>query len=176
MCLDTTSATNVSSSNATAAIGTAMDSENPSLDRLRHKPVFLIPYAAHDGPHAGATDCLFLSLGWAQYDPRSASLKALRYSGSKWSRQSEELPLHRAVDLVIVLARAIRHMLGPHLNTVDFPAHTFENQVQGMVIEAGGDTVAEGDAFGREITSELVRRRLGELRDVLNELHTEGKI
>jgi hypothetical protein len=154
-----------------------MDDDSPNLERVKHKPVFLVPYAGYDGPYAGATDCLFLSLGWAQYDPRSASLKTLRHSGSKWSRQSEEIPLHRAVDLVIMLAHAMRSMLGPHLNTINFPAGTFENQTAGVLIQSGAvSSVAEGEAFGREMTSKLVRRRLSKLRDVLNELHKRGII
>jgi hypothetical protein len=154
-----------------------MDAESPNLDRLKHQPVFLVPYAGYDGPYAGATDCLFLSLGWAQYDPRSASLKTLRHSGTKWSRQSEEIPVHRAVDIVILLAHAIRSMLGPHLNTINFPADSFENQPTGVLIQSGAvSSVAEGEAFGREITSELVRRRLGKLREVLDQLHDAGEI
>jgi hypothetical protein len=43
----------------------------------------LVPYAGFDGPYAGATDCLFLFLGWAQHDPLSGSSKTLRHSGSK---------------------------------------------------------------------------------------------
>jgi hypothetical protein len=155
-----------------------MDDEPPTLDRLKHRPVFLVPYAAYDGPHAGATDCLYLSLGWAQYDPRSASLKTLRHSGSKWSRQSEEIPLHRAVDLTLLLAHAIRAMGdGPHLHNIHLPAETFENQIDEPIIQAGAvSSVAEGEAFGREIKSERVRQRLGKLRDVLNDLHDTGMI
>lgn len=155
-----------------------MDDELPTLDRLKHRPVFLVPYAAYDGPYAGATDCLFLSLGWAQYDPRSASLKTLRHSGSKWSRQSEEIPLHRAVDLTLVLAHAIRAMGdGPHLHNINLPADTFENQADEQIVQAGAvSLIGEGEAFGREIKSELVRRRLSKLRTVLNELQEAGTI
>lgn len=76
------------------------------LGGLKHKPVYLLPYYNYDGPYAGETDCIFLSLGWAQYDPRSVSVKTLRYiqkpdQRDRWSRQSEELPIHRAVDAVI---------------------------------------------------------------------------
>lgn len=154
-----------------------MDDESPNLGRLKHQPVFLMPYAGFDGPYAGKTDCLFLSLGWAQYDPRSASLKTLRHSGSKWSRQSEEIPVHRAVDAVILLAHAMRSMLGPHLNTINLAANTFENQNVGMLIQSGAvSSVGESDAFGQQIASELVRRRMGKLREVLNELHDAGKL
>jgi len=155
-----------------------MDDETPTLDRLKHRPVFLVPYAAYDGPYVGDTDCLLLSLGWAQYDPRSASLKTLRHSGSKWSRQSEEIPLHRAVDLTLLLAHAIRAMGdGPHLHNIQLPSGTFENQTDEPTIMAGAaSSIGEGEAFGREIKSTLVRRRLGKLRDVLNQLHEAGII
>ena len=147
------------------------------LGRVKHTPVFLLPYAPFDGPYAGETDCRFLSLGWAQYDPRSASLKTFRHTGEKWSRQSEEIPLHRAVDLVILLTRAIRHMSGKHLNTIDLPKGTLENQTSGILIQAGAtSSVAEGEAFGREITSDLVQRRLAKLREELNALHEAGRI
>ena len=69
----------------------------PYPNNLKHQPVFLLPYEIHDGPFAGETDCKFLSVGWAQYDPpagqpRGLSVKTLRYTGTKWSRQSENCP------------------------------------------------------------------------------------
>lgn len=153
-----------------------MDANISEPHGLKHKPIFLLPYANYDGSDPNETDCLFLSLGWAQYDPRSASLKAFRHTGSKWSRQSEEVPLHRAVDLVILLARAIRSMAGLHLHTINFPPGTFENQSSGLLIQAGATSLTEDEAFSREITRELVGRRLGKLREVLNELHDTGAI
>ena len=33
------------------------------------------------------------------------SAKVWRYTGEKWSRQSEELPLHRVLDLAILIVR-----------------------------------------------------------------------
>jgi hypothetical protein len=33
------------------------------------------------------------------------SAKVWRYTGEKWSRQSEELPLHRIIDLAILICR-----------------------------------------------------------------------
>ncbi|MGJ0845606.1 DUF6530 family protein [Tissierella praeacuta] len=32
-----------------------------------------------------------------------------RYTGEKWSRQSEELPIHRVLDLSILVCRALEH-------------------------------------------------------------------
>ena len=50
-----------------------------------------------------------LSLGLAQWNDRGKvdiSAKVWRYTGEKWSRQSEELPLHRVLDLAILVCRA----------------------------------------------------------------------
>lgn len=137
----------------------------PDVEGLKHKPMFLLPYRQYDGPYAGDSDCRFLSLGWAQYDPRSASVKALRHTGERWSRQSEELPLHRAIDAVILLASAINAMEDSHLDTIRFPAGTFENQTNDLLIQAG---IEAPDSFAREITSDLVLRRLEQLRQILN--------
>src|SRR5579859_502846 len=153
-----------------------MTSDTPDLGRVKHAPIFLVPYAAHDGPYAGNTDCLFLSLGWAQYDPRSASLKTLRYTGSKWSRQSEELPLHRVADLAILLVRALRHMAGPKLDGLQLPPGTLENQPEEMLIQPGATSVTDGEAFKRQLADERVRRRLRQLRDELNELHDANRL
>ena len=34
------------------------------------------------------------------------SAKIWRYTGEKWSRQSEEMPLHRVLDLAILICRS----------------------------------------------------------------------
>jgi hypothetical protein len=145
----------------------------PETEGLKHRPMFLLPYRAFDGPYAGTTDCVFLSLGWAQYDPRSASVKALRHTGERWSRQSEELPLHRSVDAVLFLAWAINSMAGNHLNTIRFPEGTFDNQPEELWIQAGIDSP---DNFAQEITTDAVVTRLARLRAVLNSLHQRGLI
>lgn len=140
---------------------------------LGHKPMFYLPYEAHDGPYGGDSDCKFLSLGWAQFDPRSASLKTWRHTGERWSRQSEELPLHRVVDLVILLASALDGMIGEHLGTAELPPHTFENQRNGLLIQAGTQSP---EAFAKRITDELVVRRLRKLCDVLNRMNDRGRL
>lgn len=79
---------------------------------LAHKPVFAVEgYDAIDGPYAGNTDAQHLSIGLAQWNTAEISVKVWRHTGDKWSRQSEELPPHRAVDLTLLycltgLARA----------------------------------------------------------------------
>ena len=70
---------------------------------LKHKPVIVSEnYEDVDGRYAYHTDAKGLSLGLAQWNDRGKvdiSAKVWRYTGEKWSRQSEELPLHRVLDL-----------------------------------------------------------------------------
>ena len=50
-----------------------------------------------------------LSLGLAQWNDRGKvdiSGKVWRHTGEKWSRQSEELPLTRILDLAILVAQS----------------------------------------------------------------------
>jgi hypothetical protein len=39
------------------------------------------------------------------------SAKVWRHTGGKWSRQSEELPLHRALDLALLICKARQHFM-----------------------------------------------------------------
>lgn len=77
---------------------------------LKHKPVIVSDnYEQVDGRYAHNTDAKGLSLGLAQWNDRGRvdiSAKVWRYTGEKWSRQSEELPLHRVLDLAILTCRA----------------------------------------------------------------------
>lgn len=77
---------------------------------LKHKPVIVSEnYENVDGRNAYNSDAKGLSLGLAQWNDRGKvdiSAKVWRYTGEKWSRQSEELPLHRVLDLAILVCRA----------------------------------------------------------------------
>ena len=77
---------------------------------LKHKPVIVSEnYENIDGRSAYHTDAKGLSLGLAQWNDRGRvdiSAKVWRYTDEKWSRQSEELPLHRVLDLAILVCRA----------------------------------------------------------------------
>ena len=77
---------------------------------LKHKPVIVSEnYENVDGRYAYKTDAKGLSLGLAQWNDRGKvdiSAKVWRYTGEKWSRQSEELPLHRVLDLAVLVCRA----------------------------------------------------------------------
>ena len=80
---------------------------------LRHKPVMVCEnYENIDGRNAYHSDAKGLSLGLAQWNDRGKvdiSAKVWRHTGKKWSRQSEELPLHRVLDLAILVCRAQQH-------------------------------------------------------------------
>jgi hypothetical protein len=80
---------------------------------LKHKPVVVVEnYEQVDGRFARNTDAKGLSLGLAQWNDKGKvdiSAKVWRYTGEKWSRQSEELPLHRVLDLSILICRSLEH-------------------------------------------------------------------
>lgn len=80
---------------------------------LKHKPVIVSEnYENVDGRYAYHSDAKGLSLGLAQWNDRGKvdiSAKVWRYTGEKWSRQSEELPLHRVLDLAILVCRTKLH-------------------------------------------------------------------
>lgn len=80
---------------------------------LKHKPVIVSEnYENVDGRYAYNSDAKGLSLGLAQWNDRGKvdiSAKVWRYTGEKWSRQSEELSLHRVLDLAILVCRAKLH-------------------------------------------------------------------
>jgi hypothetical protein len=87
-----------------------MDNNNKKIPtHLKHKPVVVIEnYETIDGKNSEETDAKGLSLGLAQWNERGnvdISAKVWRYTGEKWSRQSEELPMHRVIDLAILICR-----------------------------------------------------------------------
>ncbi|HEY9571400.1 MAG TPA: DUF6530 family protein [Metalysinibacillus sp.] len=77
---------------------------------LKHKPVIVAEnYKNIDGRTAYEGDAEGLSLGLAQWNDRGKvdiSAKVWRHTGGKWSRQSEELPLHRVLDLAILVCQS----------------------------------------------------------------------
>lgn len=81
--------------------------------QLKHKPVIVCEnYENVDGRFAYQSDSKGLSLGLAQWNDRGrvdSSAKVWRYTGEKWSRQSEELPLWRVLDLAILVARSMQY-------------------------------------------------------------------
>lgn len=80
---------------------------------LKHKPVIVSEdYEKVDGRYAYKSDAKGLSLGLAQWNDRGKidiSAKVWRHTGEKWSRQSEELPMHRVLDLAILICRTKKY-------------------------------------------------------------------
>ena len=70
---------------------------------LKHKPIISVSeYDTIDGKYSKDSDAKALSFGLAQWNNDDLSVKVWRHSSKKWSRQSEELPIHRAFDLSIL--------------------------------------------------------------------------
>lgn len=77
---------------------------------LKHKPVIISEdYDKIDGRFSGNSEAKGLTLGLAQWNDRGrvdVSAKVWKHTGGKWSNTSEELPLHRVIDLAILICRA----------------------------------------------------------------------
>lgn len=83
-------------------------------NHLSHKPIVAVDnYNNIDGHYvATGTDVESLSIGYAQYDntnPHELTAKVFRKNkeDGRWSPQSEELPLHRCVDLCNLIVQSI---------------------------------------------------------------------
>lgn len=135
---------------------------------LKHQAVFMVPYAPFDGPYAENTDAKYLSIGLAQWrnedDPDALSAKVWRYSGEKWSRMSEEIPLHRLADLCTLLVKAFYqdHPTNAVTPTAVVDAGTFENQKEKIELRRMNELPKQ---FAKE--NERIKERLRRLRDEL---------
>jgi Family of unknown function (DUF6530) len=139
-------------------------------DHILHKPVFLVPYFEHDPDSEGDTDAQYISLGWSQWDDNEPSVKVVRYAKSgRWSRQSEELPLSRLVDLTILAALAYGR--GAGFTTLD--PGILQSQSRPIDVAFGSkrhrqwmaDTLRE---------DETLRARLRKLYEVLGTIDADG--
>ena len=81
-----------------------MRNRKKAPEHLKHKPIVTVDYEKKD---AYAGDAKFLSLGQAQWNPEDYSAKVWRKTNEHWSRQSEELPLWRVLDLATLLVATI---------------------------------------------------------------------
>ncbi len=80
---------------------------------LKHTPVVVSEnYERVDGRLARNTDAKALSLGLIQGNDRgkaNLSAKVWRSTGENWSSESEEMPLHRILDMSILICRSLAH-------------------------------------------------------------------
>ena len=131
---------------------------------LKHRPIFMVPYEHFDGPYSDETDTKYLSIGLAQWrndeDRNPISGKVWRYSedSKKWSRLSEELPLHRIVDLCIILVTTLFNEKNV------FVPNTFENQKETIELKM---LEPIPDDFGE--TKNRLIGRLNELYRIMKE-------
>ena len=156
---------------------------------LKHKPVIVSEnYENVDGRNAYNSDAKGLSLGLAQWNDRGKvdiSAKVWRYTGEKWSRQSEELPLHRVLDLAILILRA-RLYFGEayrHKKLYDTENTVIDRvgmQGDAMTVEVCTDNekIDEDIRLFRQALSdddEIIGERLRILSRLLNEMGYGGK-
>lgn len=93
-------------------------------NHLLHKPIVrLEEYSKLDGKYPEkSTDAQGLSIGLAQWsNPKDMDLsaKVWRFTGEKWSRQSEELPIHRVLDLASLVCASISYAQSDNLPIYD---------------------------------------------------------
>ena len=150
---------------ATSEVAQAMI-DAPPPTHLLHQPIYMMPYGPFDGRYAGGSDCKYLDVGIAQYrgdGETPISIKSWRKPDEKWSRQSEEIPAHRLVDMAILTALV---MAGDGAELVELPAGTFTGQTKSLTMQRLMDPSGTEFASDQEQTIERLRK----LRDVLNAL------
>lgn len=151
---------------------------------LKHKPVIVVEdYENIDGKNAYHSDAKGLSLGLAQWNDRGKvdiSAKVWRYTGEKWSRQSEELPLHRVLDMALLLCSAKKYFREAYRYPKFYDADQTEIErvgLQGdaMTVEVctdnpmiDEDILLFADALSKD--DELLSERLHRLAAMLKEL------
>lgn len=148
----------------------------PLPEHLSHKPVYAMSYINFDGIYIGKTDVRYISVGLSTWNPADASIKVFRYVNNRWTRQAEELPLHRIIDMTLFLALTIG---ASSERSFTIPASTFTKQTHGLSIgrdlNRSAGEMASFDGFLLE-HDELLKQRLGKLADVLIELRQADKI
>ena len=150
---------------------------------LKHKPVIVSEdYDKIDG-RINNSDAKGLSIGLAQWNDRGkidVSAKVWRYTGEKWSRQSEELPLHRVIDLAIFLCRTKLYFREAY--RLDKLYDVKNPQIDRIALQGGAMNVAvctENDRIDEDIQmlndalsqdDELLGERLARLAAILKEM------
>ncbi len=156
---------------------------------LKHKPVIVSEnYENVDGRNAYDSDAKGLSLGLAQWNDRGKvdiSAKVWRYTGEKWSRQSEELPLHRVLDLAILVCSTKLHFREAYRyeKLYDEDKTVIDRiglQGDAMTVEVctGNEKIDEDIKLFNQALSdddEIIGERLRTLSRLLNEMGYNGR-
>jgi hypothetical protein len=154
---------------------TAYDPSQQLPQHLDHRPVFALPYDAFDGPSAGHSDVQFLTVGMAQWNADEVSIKTMRHTGTKWTRQAEELPLHRPIDMTLFMAKVI---FDSTASVVNIPSGTLQKQASDILITPEQRSYGEMASYNAAVNQNqpVLKERLNALREVLNDLKARGKI
>jgi hypothetical protein len=129
-----------------------------SPKHLSHKPIISVnDYDKIDALYANETDVKALSIGRAQYDCEQISLKIWRHTNEKWSRQSEEMPIHRNLDLSILFVAAL---------SVDITAN-YSCSILREIVDDATEVKLIKDYY--EKNKNYLYPRLKELKRLLNE-------
>ena len=132
-------------------------------EHLAHKPIIGVDnYDRIDGRYANNSDAKALSLGKSQWDSNEMAAKVWRHTGEKWTRQSEELPLHRVLDLATLILSMYVEEDGSNR------AKTTLNEV---VINPSDLAILEQFL---DANKQYLIPRIKELKDILNKINIEG--
>jgi len=150
---------------------------------LKHKPVIVSgDYDKIDGRIVDS-DAKGLSLGLAQWNDRGKvdiSAKIWRYTGEKWSRQSEEMPLHRVIDLAILICRskqffreAYRYPKLYDENSTSIDRIALQGDAMNVAVCSDNPKIDEDIKLFRDALSkddEMLSERLHRLSSILREM------
>ena len=132
-----------------------------SPKHLGHKPIVSVnDYDKVDGMYRNNTDAKALSIGYAQWDNNELSMKVWR-KRKRWSPQSEELPLHRNLNLTILLLHVLFDE-APNPDSFLVKAKTLFSEDQEGGIEEIKKYYQKNKSF--------LEPRLKELRELLNKM------
>ncbi|GAA2904916.1 DUF6530 family protein [Enterococcus pseudoavium] len=151
---------------------------------LKHKPVFLVEdYDKIDGHNAWESDAKGLTLGLAQWNDRGRvdiSGKVWRHTGEKWSRQSEELPITRILDLAILVAQSSIYLQdayryekfydpeNPQVEIIGLQGGRMEVKVDTENPKIDEDIILFNDTMNKD--GDLIAQRYRTLKRLLDEL------
>jgi hypothetical protein len=98
-------------------------------EHLQHKPIIVVnDYHNIDGQYAPTTDAKALSMGFDQWGDGGISAKVFRHTGNRWSRQSEELPPHRVIDLCNLIVASIMYS-----NSESLPSSNLDIKINNQI-------------------------------------------
>lgn len=147
----------------------------PSLPQnLEHRPIYAMPYQPFDGMYRKSTDARYLSVGLSQWGHEDLSLKIMRYR-DQWSRQSEEIPLHRVIDSTVFLAKVL---LDREHQSVEIERNLFVDQPEGFQVREESVAAADIQKFEAflEAHNDDLKKRFNKLFQLLSSLKAQGKL